>query len=35
MRVGKANVDTAALIGAPWGSMWELTPAGGLERVTE
>ncbi|KAI8462770.1 MAG: Gcd10p family-domain-containing protein [Monoraphidium minutum] len=36
MRVGKLQLSTEPLIGAPWGSMWEL-PAGGSElvRMTE
>jgi hypothetical protein len=36
VRVGKTHVSAAPLIGAPWGSMWELTADGsGLERVTQ
>jgi hypothetical protein len=29
LRVGKATVSAAPLIGAPWGSMWEVCAAGG------
>ncbi|KIY99609.1 translation initiation factor eIF-3 subunit P62 [Monoraphidium neglectum] len=36
LRVGKVQVSTAPLVGAPWGSMWELVAGSNeLERVTQ